>query len=399
MQRLLTLKGTSAGSAFWKAGFGSICLLVAGCAGTISQSKTPPSQAVPLTISTQPADQAVPIGRPATFAVDAYGGTGPLTYQWRRNGSPLGGATTATYTTPDIVATDDGALFDVVVSDGSTSQTSNSAKLTAGPRAPLRSDLRYLLAEQLSGPGVNDVVPPRGSNQLIQTPNAIPTPLTMGWCAPADGCGWDFYGFSLPTGVTGLNMAADLGYYPMQGSVEADVQQIAAPNVVIMSLDVETLMNQWAAAWVQTTQGGGFDYRLDPIPMGPNLQSDLQASVAADGAQSRIVTAVTFDDANQLAYVLSYGWTGDTKTVYEAEVETVPFSGVKDAGFKIANDGYFISAFGGNDADGYIIVGMRVQGDTMPRPISDGTSEPANHDSAYWTPVVAHQANLGLVEQ
>ncbi|MFP5235537.1 MAG: hypothetical protein ACLGSD_06520 [Acidobacteriota bacterium] len=374
---------------------GGLC----GCAGTVTEPKTPSPLPTSLTISQQPQDQAVPIGRPATFSVNAYGGTGTLTYQWRRNGSPVAGATAATYSTPDILASDDGALFDVVVSDSSTSQTSNSAKLTAGPRAPLRGDLRYLLAEQLSGPGVNDVIPPRGSNQLIQTPNAVPTPLTMGWCAPADGCGWDFYGFSLPTGVTGLNMVADLGYYPMQGSVAADVQQIAAPNVVIMSLDVETLMNQWAAAWVQTTRGAGFDYRLEPVPMGSNLQSDLQATVAADGAQSRIVTAVTFDDADQLAYVLSYGWTGDTNTVYEAEVETVPFSGVKDAGFKVAKDGYFISAFGGNDADGYMIVGMRVQGDAMPRPIGDGTSIPTNHDSAYWTPVVAHQANLSLVEQ
>ena len=100
-----------------------------------------------------------------------------------------------------------------------------------------------------------------------------------------------------------------------------------------------------------------------------------------------------------MAYVLSYGWTGDTKTTYDAETATVAVSGIKDAAFKIANDGYFISAFGGNDTDGYMLVGMRVQEDTLPRPIGDGSSIPSNHDSAYWTPVVAHQADITLIEQ
>ena len=35
---------------------------------------------------------------------------------------------------------------------------------------------------------------------------------------------------------------------------------------------------------------------------------------------------------------------------------------------QLANEGYFISAFGGNDQSGYAIVGMRVMGDTTPRP-------------------------------
>lgn len=222
----------------------------------------------------------------------------------------------------------------------------------------------------------------------------------MGWCAPADGCGWDFYGYSLPAGMQGLSLGADLADYALQPSVDQDIQQIAGSNTVIMSLDVETAMNAWGAAWVQTDKDNGFDYRLESIPMGSRLSADLQATVAADGAQSRIVTAVTFDDADQLAYVLSYGWKGDTKTIYEAETAAVSALDIKDTGLKIGNDGYFISAFGGNDADGYMLVGMRVQGDTMSRPIGDGSNgEPPNHDSAYWTPVVAYQAQFTLGEQ
>ena len=39
----------------------------------------------------------------------------------------------------------------------------------------------------------------------------------------------------------------------------------------------------------------------------------------------------------------------------------------------MAGEGYIISAFGGNDVNGYILIGMRVQGDTSPRLIEGAT--------------------------
>ena len=167
----------------------STCTVICGCASTTGTPPPSPLLPVPLTIWQQPQNQAVPIGRPATFTVSAYGGDGAFIYQWRRNGNAIPGATAHTYTTSDITDADNGASFDVVVSDSSTSKTSGAAQLTAGPRAPLIGDLRYLLSEQLTGPGVQIVLPIRGMNQLVKTSNAIPTPLSMGWCAPDAGCG------------------------------------------------------------------------------------------------------------------------------------------------------------------------------------------------------------------
>lgn len=40
----------------------------------------------------------------------------------------------------------------------------------------------------------------------------------------------------------------------------------------------------------------------------------------------------------------------------------------------MADQGYIISAFGGNDANGYAMVVIRVKGDTMPRPIVDSVN-------------------------
>jgi alpha-tubulin suppressor-like RCC1 family protein len=79
-------------------------------------------------VVTPPASQAVNAGQPAIFSVVATGGN--LTYQWRRNGTDIAGATAAIYTTPAAAAGDDGASFDVVVTNASGSVTSAAAVLT-----------------------------------------------------------------------------------------------------------------------------------------------------------------------------------------------------------------------------------------------------------------------------
>ena len=92
---------------------------------------------VPLTITTQPANQTVTAGQTATFSVIASG-TAPLSYQWQANGSPITGANSSSYTTPPAAMTDSGTAFQVVVSDPTDTITSTVATLTvnAAPVAP-----------------------------------------------------------------------------------------------------------------------------------------------------------------------------------------------------------------------------------------------------------------------
>src|SRR5205823_6853699 len=81
------------------------------------------------TITTQPASQRVSAGQRATFTVTASG-TAPLSYQWQKNGTVIGGATAASYTTPATTAADNGNQFTVVVSNAAGSVTSTAASLT-----------------------------------------------------------------------------------------------------------------------------------------------------------------------------------------------------------------------------------------------------------------------------
>jgi hypothetical protein len=90
--------------------------------------------AVAPTISSQPASAKIIAGQTATFNVAATG-TAPLTYQWEKNGTPISGATSSSYTTPTETATDNNAGFNVAVSNSAGSATSNAAVLTVNTSA------------------------------------------------------------------------------------------------------------------------------------------------------------------------------------------------------------------------------------------------------------------------
>jgi poly(3-hydroxybutyrate) depolymerase len=83
-------------------------------------------------IVTPPADQTVTAGQPVTFAVAATGSS-TLSYQWKKNGIDIVGATAASFTIPAALTSDFGAPFSVVVSDGAGSAVSTPATLTVKP--------------------------------------------------------------------------------------------------------------------------------------------------------------------------------------------------------------------------------------------------------------------------
>ncbi len=79
-------------------------------------------------ITTQPQSITVAQGNPASFSVTATG-TPPLSYQWRKNGTNIGGAVSSTYTIASAAPADAGN-YSVVVTNSAGSATSNNAALT-----------------------------------------------------------------------------------------------------------------------------------------------------------------------------------------------------------------------------------------------------------------------------
>ncbi len=377
-------------------------LLLTGCGGKSgSGNSTPtPTTTLAVAITAQPVSQTVPIAEWATFTVTAYG-TAPLSYQWSENGAEIAGATNASYTTPAIALGESGSTaigtFQVTVSNSAGSVTSNTATLTAGPRSPKAGDLRYLFFQQVDRPGLLDegttggVTVSPGGIDSAWVDNAVGSPLGIGSSFVCGGgtCVWPFSYQLLPSPMTGLNMYYQGGNY---SSFTSDLQSFAASNVVFTSLDLEPAENAYAVSWVQATQIVGFDYRQDPIiPAGMGQQAQIQAQAMLDGTESRVITAVSFDQSGN-ANMISYGWQGDTTTAYETQTVIAAPADVENQATILAGDGYIISAFGGNDTNGYMLIGTRVVGDSLPRPINVFTSTgnvlaPAP-DSAYFTTVV-----------
>ena len=71
----------------------------------------------------------------AAFSVVAAGDA-PLRYQWRRNGTNIPGATSASYTLTPTAVSDTGAQFDVVVTNAAGTATSATASLTVNTPVP-----------------------------------------------------------------------------------------------------------------------------------------------------------------------------------------------------------------------------------------------------------------------
>ncbi|MBZ5700181.1 MAG: immunoglobulin domain-containing protein, partial [Acidobacteriia bacterium] len=99
------------GTLIFTCGHGSTVQISLSGAGVQTQA-TP----LPPTITTQPASQTVTAGQTATFTVAATG-TAPLTYQWKKNGTAISGATSTSYTTPATTSSDNGAQFTVTVTN------------------------------------------------------------------------------------------------------------------------------------------------------------------------------------------------------------------------------------------------------------------------------------------
>jgi hypothetical protein len=165
-----------------------------------------------------------------------------------------------------------------------------------------------------------------------------------------------------------------------------DFQSAAQPNTVITSLDLEPSSQAYAMSWVQTAQAGSFTSSLEVVDAG-----ELQSTATNDANNGRVITAASFDSSGQVN-LISCGWSEDTATVYEAKTAIVTSQNIASTGATLAAQGYVISAFGGNDSNGYILIGIRVKGDSLPRPLEisiGNTLTPAtNPDNAYYTTVV-----------
>jgi len=318
----------------------------------------------PPAIVVQPSDQTVAVGEAWSFSVSAAG-TEPLNYQWTWNGTPLLYGTGPTIQVAPSVAADNGSRFQVTVTNAAGSATSTAAALTVAqaPRAPVKGDLRFkdVDAFPFTIQGLGALAFSTGFERIQH--NALGSPLAIGGSVPATPdatpyWSWGAGFFALPVGVPSRDFGV-MGSW--LANLSTDLEPLLGPKTVITSLDIPGAEGSYGLAWATTTFPGNYTCIQNTV-----APSAFPALVAQEGAAGRVITALTFY-AGQV-YAFSYGWDGDPGTVYETQVAAAAAGQVCAQAADLSARGYILTALGGNDTSGYLLVGTRVQGDTLPRP-------------------------------
>ncbi len=163
----LTLTNIQFGSA------GQYSVVVSNASGVASSSNASLT-VVPLLISPQPQDQIVTVGGTASFTPGVVG-TGPFSYQWRKEGYPILGVTNLTYSFGNAQLSNAGA-FTLVASNAYGAATSSVARLTVTTSSQVSSILLFH-DSTVTSPYEQTLISLGRSYQLLTTDAAFATAL------------------------------------------------------------------------------------------------------------------------------------------------------------------------------------------------------------------------------
>ncbi len=245
-------------------------VLVSNASGSVTSAMatlTVNAGAVAPTIITQPANQTVITGQSATFSVTAMG-TAPLTYQWQKNSANIGGATASTYTTPATVSGDNGAKFDVVVSNTAGSQTSTTAILTVNPAS---------VAPTITTQPANQTVTV-GQTATFSVTATGTVPLSYQWQKNSINIsGATASSYTTPATVSGDSGAKfDVIVSNTSGSQASAMAVLTVNAVTVSTIDVVT-------------------YHYDNLRTGQNLNETILTPASVNSAKFGMLGAFTVD--------------------------------------------------------------------------------------------------------
>jgi len=206
------------------------------------------------------------------------------------------------------------------------------------------------------------------------------TPIEITPCTPPGVIPSCYWFFALSDAPDGTSMKTV--YYSTEESLPglesdlSDLQRWAFTpffvdyNSVITSLVIHEPSRVYAISGLQSSEMREYDLAWGSVAL-----NALQAAASQAGARGRVITAVAFKGGKVL--FLSYGWTRAATAEYEAKVVPAKFDDVTANAATLAGEGYIITALGGNDSDGFLLVGTRVSGQAAPRPLEIATDTAA----------------------
>lgn len=227
----------------------SATLFLGGCAGLASTSgntKRHGASAAP-SITAQPVSADVRVGQTATFFV-ATTGTAPFSYHWQKNNTAIGGGTSSTYTTPATTASDNGAIYRVVVSNSAGSTTSNTAMLNVSAATGA--------AVQLSP---NSATVSAGSSKQFAATVSGTSNMAVTWALSGAGCNGGACGKISGGGLyTAPASVPSPAIFSLTVTSVADPSKSASANITIIAATAILLSITPSSAAVPTASTDSF---------------------------------------------------------------------------------------------------------------------------------------------
>ncbi len=258
-------------------------VVVTGTCGTVTSSLVSLTVYASTAITAQPTNQVACVGSPAAFSVTATG-TG-LSYQWRRGGTPISGATSSSYSLAG-VSTGDAASYDVVVSGACGNVTSNAASLTVNATTAITA-------------------------QPTNQPSCVSTPATFSVTATGVGLSYQWRKGGVPiSGATASSftvpstVVGDAGSYDVVVTGTCGTQTSNAATLTVNAATAITTQptNQTVCAsspvtFSVTATGVGLSYQWrksgTPINGAINSSLSIAAATAGDAAPYDVVITGT----------------------------------------------------------------------------------------------------------
>ena len=225
------------------------------------------------TIDTPVENQSVPAGQTATFSVVATGVS--LSYQWKKNGADISGATSSSYTTPETSIADNGATFSVSVSNSAGSVTSDNATLTV-----------VSAVAPVIGTQPKDLSVKAGEKATFSV-TASSTSLSYQWKKN----GADISGATSSSHTIAATSVADAGVYSVVVSNSAG-GSVTSTNATLTVAAVDATIGTQPAA--QTTVYAGHSATFSVTATGTSLSYQWKKNdIDISGATSSIYTMPT----------------------------------------------------------------------------------------------------------
>ena len=283
---------------------------------TICNAAISAPAAIAPSITTQPLGKTVSAGQTATFSVTAAG-TATLTYQWKKNGATISGATSASYTTAATIAADNATQFSVVVNNAAGTVTSSNATLTVSAAATL---LLNSSASTLSFGNVN--VASTGTQNVTMT-NAGNSNVTIGQVT-VGGAGFN------ATGASGIILApgqsttltstfapsasgAAAGSITVSSNASNSPSSISLTGMGVAAVNHTVTLN-WSAAVAGVT---GFNAYSSPVSGGPYVKMTSNPLTSATYIDNSVQTGRTY------YYVVTAVNASSQESGYSSEVSSI----------------------------------------------------------------------------